>query len=208
VVRCVHQLHPPPCLASPRAAWPRCPLLRRAKHVPRRTVGRAVVSHQGPMSSVAPLRAAPSCRDRTRAPSSAGGLIAWDMLLCVCVERGGGPRGNCGLQSRRLCGRFGCRVPSDASGDVTKSRSRCVVRAAPLPISRGYRHARRRTRAAAGPSWPTRSSHRILSNGTYVLSRRRWRRRSLLNLFTKEQGVRASHELRSRGCSRLIWRAC
>ncbi len=30
------------------------------------------------------------------------------------------------------------------------------------------------------------------------------RRRSLLNFFTKEQGVRASHELRSRGCVRLL----
>ncbi len=48
--RCVH----PPC-ASPRLApWPRCPLLRRAKHVSRRTVGRAATSRQGPMSSVQP----------------------------------------------------------------------------------------------------------------------------------------------------------
>jgi hypothetical protein len=82
---CVHPLRAPAaCLASPRlAAWPRCPLLRRAKHVSRRTVGRAATSRQGPMSSVAKNRAASSCRDRTRAPSSAGGLMLL-MLLCVC----------------------------------------------------------------------------------------------------------------------------
>ncbi len=33
------------------------------------------------------------------------------------------------------------------------------------------------------------------------------RRRSLLNFFTKEQGVRASHELRSRGCYTVAARA-
>jgi hypothetical protein len=74
-------------LASPRlAAWPRCPLLRRAKHVSRLTRRRSVVSRQGPTSSCKPSRAATSCTDRTRAPSSAGGLIACDMLLCVRVS--------------------------------------------------------------------------------------------------------------------------
>jgi hypothetical protein len=68
--------------ASPRLApWPRCPILRRAKHVSRLTMGRAVTSRQGPRTSVAPTRSAASCRARTRAPSSARDLNACDMLL-------------------------------------------------------------------------------------------------------------------------------
>jgi hypothetical protein len=56
-------------LAAPRLApWPRCPLLRRAKHVSRLIRHRSATSRQGPTS---------------RASSSAGGLIACDMLLCV-----------------------------------------------------------------------------------------------------------------------------
>jgi hypothetical protein len=97
----VHPLRAPAApaarLASPRlAVWPRCPLLRRARHVSRRTLGRAVTLSQGPTASCTPSRSATSCRDRTRAPSSAGGLIACDMLLCVrvsvCVARRNRPR--------------------------------------------------------------------------------------------------------------------